>query len=71
MPTNNATLLWSKMQPEPGGDDIGNALRCEIRDGLWLLARQWQLGEFRAEDAGTMATEKHDPFLLSLTDGKK
>ena len=34
------------------------ALRCEVRDALWMLARQWQMGEFRAEDAGTCAFVK-------------
>lgn len=29
------------------------ALRAEIRDPLWLLSRQWQLSEFRGEDAGS------------------
>jgi hypothetical protein len=28
-------------------------LRAEIRDPLWLLARQWQMGELEAEDAGS------------------
>jgi hypothetical protein len=48
-------LFWEKWLPSPHGDDIADALRCEVRDGLWLLARQWQLGEFKAEDAGTAA----------------
>src|SRR5690606_9061403 len=29
---------------------LGEGLRNRVGDPLWLLARQWQLGEFRAED---------------------
>lgn len=32
---------------------MDDALRAEIRDPLWLLSRQWQLSEFRGEDAGS------------------
>lgn len=55
MANKSAFLNWKKIQSEPSGDDIGEALRCEVRDALWLLARQWQLGEFKAEDAGMAA----------------
>jgi hypothetical protein len=50
-----ALLVWQKIEPAPFGDDVTEALRCEVRDGLWLLARQWQLRELEAEDAGTAA----------------
>lgn len=30
-----------------------DALRAEIRDPLWMLSRQWQLAEFRGDDAGS------------------
>lgn len=55
MADNSALLSWKKIQPDPNGEDIAEALRCEVRDPLWLLARQWQLGEFKAEDAGMAA----------------
>ena len=29
------------------------SLEAQVRDPLWLLGRQWQLGEFQGEDAGT------------------
>lgn len=31
------------------------SLRAEIRDPLWMLSRQWQVNEFRGEDAGSPA----------------
>ena len=33
--------------------DLTEALRFRIHDPLWMLSRQWQLGEFRGNDAGT------------------
>ncbi len=58
MAEKNALLLWERLLPTPDNEDVADALRCEVRDPLWLLARQWQLGEFRAEDAG-MAANAH------------
>lgn len=55
MPDNSALLIWERIQPVPASTDLSEALRGEVRDPLWLLARQWQLGEFKGEDAGTAA----------------
>jgi hypothetical protein len=55
MPDNSALLIWEKIQPVPTSTDLDEALRGEVHDPLWLLARQWQLGEFKAEDAGMAA----------------
>lgn len=33
--------------------DMTDALRFRIYDPLWMLSRQWQLGEFKGNDAGT------------------
>lgn len=35
--------------------DYETNLRAEISDPLWLLARQWQMGEFKAENTSTPA----------------
>jgi hypothetical protein len=58
MAEKNTLLLWERLLPAADSDDIADSLRCEIRDPLWLLARQWQLGEFQVEDAG-MAASAH------------
>ena len=55
MPDNSALLVWEKILPVPTSNDLVDALRAEVHDPLWLLARQWQLGEFKAEDAGMAA----------------
>ena len=33
--------------------DIGTSSSARVFDPLWMLTRQWQMGEFQAEDAGT------------------
>ncbi len=35
--------------------NIGEALEARIKDPLWFLARQWQSGEFEAENGGRLA----------------
>jgi hypothetical protein len=41
---------WSRLEGRPWTNDIE---RAEVRDALWMLTKQWQLGEFEAEDAGS------------------
>ncbi len=43
---------WNRVEGRPRSQLFDRALRAEVRDGLWMLARQWQVGEFRADDAG-------------------
>src|SRR5690349_1879316 len=57
-------LFWNRLEPQPPANDLSNALRCEVRDALWMLSRQWQMGEFRAEDAGTCAFVKAETGTL-------
>jgi hypothetical protein len=38
------------------GTDMLPGLRASVHDALWLLARQWQLGELDATDGGTPIT---------------
>jgi len=45
--------LWNRLEGRPRTVEFDRALRAEVRDPLWMLARQWQLGEFRGEDAGS------------------
>jgi hypothetical protein len=45
------------MRLEPGcrNADMSAGLQARIYDPLWLLARQWQVGEFQGEDNGSPA----------------
>jgi len=51
-------VRWNRLEGRPRTADISRALRAEIRDALWMLAKQQQLGEFRADDAGSPVTAK-------------
>jgi hypothetical protein len=45
--------FWTRLEPFSRRDEIDAGLQARIHDPLWLLARQWQTGEFQGEDAGT------------------
>ncbi len=46
---------WNRLEPRPRSPDIERALAAEIRDPVWMLTRQWQVGEFQGEDAASPA----------------
>jgi hypothetical protein len=60
---NIATLLETRLRPTvtvynrleggPRTQSFDRALRAEVRDALWMLTRQWQVGEYLADDAGS------------------
>lgn len=45
--------FWNRLEGRPRADNFERALRAEVRDPLWMLTRQWQMGEFRGDDAGS------------------
>lgn len=45
--------VWNRLEGRPRSERFDRALRAEIRDPLWLLTRQWQMGEFRGDDAAS------------------
>jgi hypothetical protein len=45
--------LWNRLEGRPRRDDFDRALKAEVRDALWMLTKQWQTGEFKADDAGS------------------
>lgn len=46
---------WHRVEPSPRSESLGPGLAAEVRDPLWLLTRQWQLGEFQGQDAASPA----------------
>jgi hypothetical protein len=46
---------YSRLEPRPRDNDFSYTLAAQIRDPLWFLSRQWQMGEFAAEDTGSLA----------------
>src|SRR5687767_181563 len=48
-----AIVNWNRLEGRPRREDFARSLRAEIRDPLWTICRQWQFGEFCAENAGS------------------
>ena len=44
---------WNRLEARPRSQSFERALQAEVRDALWMLTKQWQLGEFRGSDAGS------------------
>ncbi len=44
---------WTRIEPRCRSDHATAGLEARTADPLWLLGREWQFGEFRAEDAGS------------------
>ena len=47
---------WTRLEPQSSAGDPRPGIEARVHDPLWLLGRQWQLGEFEGEDAGTPLT---------------
>ena len=52
-PTTDSITSWVRLEPRCKDEGMAGPLSARIYDPLWLLARQWQVGEFKGEDAAT------------------
>lgn len=48
-----AITLWNRLEGRPRTLNFDRALKAEVCDALWFLTRQWQMGEFIGDDAGS------------------
>ncbi|MEP6493009.1 MAG: hypothetical protein ABJF01_10055 [bacterium] len=53
LPSTASITSWTRLEPQATNADIGTSTSARIFDPLWMMTRQWQVGEFQAEDAGT------------------
>ena len=53
-------LSWNRLEARPRTKDLSRAMRAEVRDPLWFISRQWQIGEFEAEDTGSSVEMRVD-----------
>lgn len=44
---------WIRIEPQARDADLTPGVEARLHDPLWLLARQWQLGELDGEDGGS------------------
>jgi hypothetical protein len=61
-------LRWNRLEGRPRSPDFQRAMRAEVRDALWMLCRQWQLGEFEGEDCGSPVKARLHTRHTPLTD---
>lgn len=59
--------LWNRLESRPRTDNFDRALKAEVRDALWMLTRQWQMGEFHGDDAGSPIFSKIHVDTTRLT----
>lgn len=59
--------VWNRLESRPRTDNFDRALKAEVRDALWMLTKQWQMGEFRGDDAGSPITAKIHVDTTRLT----
>ena len=45
--------IWNRVEPRARSQDMKAGLEARVHDPLWLLTRQWQVGEFEGRDAGS------------------
>ncbi len=49
-----SVIQWNRLDPRPRStDNFDKAMKAEVRDALWMLTKQWQMGEFEGDDAGS------------------
>jgi hypothetical protein len=58
---------WNRVEGRPRTQSFDRALRAEVRDPLWMLTKQWQMGEFRGSDAGSPVFAKLQVDTSRLT----
>ncbi|WP_431883547.1 hypothetical protein [Micromonospora gifhornensis] len=58
---------WARLEPTVRERTGEEGLQAGIADPLWLLTRQWQLGEFAATDAGTPVWARLRGTVTGLT----
>ncbi len=56
-----------RLEGNSRADDVESGLQARIGDPLWMLARQWQVGEFRGEDASSPVQVRYQARTAALT----
>lgn len=63
--------FWRRLEPRCRAENSNNGawgegLKARIHDPLWMLARQWQLGEFQGEDTGSAVVAELSTWSIFL-----
>lgn len=58
---------WTRLEPHSRTTQMQPGLQATLHDPLWLLGRQWQMGEFQADDSGMPITAQLRGRQTTLT----
>lgn len=61
-----SVTIWTRLEPRCRTADMGAALEARTHDPLWMLARQWQLGELLGGDGGSPIVATVESVASSL-----
>jgi len=67
IPANPSITSWMRLEPRSRNAEMKSSLQARIYDPLWLLARQWQFGEFQGEDNGSPVIARWRAEAAQLT----
>src|SRR5918992_5950538 len=64
---NPSITSWTHLEVRSRQADMRVSLSARVFDPLWLMARQWQVGEYQGEDAGmpVLARVRSQTTMLS------
>src|SRR5215207_8973304 len=63
-----SVTVYNRLEGRPRTVAFDRSLRAEVRDPLWMLTRQWQVGEFAADDAGSPVLSQLHVERMTLTE---
>jgi len=73
----SSITTWNRVEPRCRTQDLQSGLEARVHDPLWLLARQWQMGEFEGMDTGspvsvtaTATAARFDRYATASDPGK-
>jgi hypothetical protein len=67
VPTTASITSWTRLEPQCANADIGVSSNARLFDPLWLMTRQWQIGEFQGEDTGSLVQARVRATNAALT----
>ena len=66
-PGTPSITSWHRLEPRCRDAQMAATTSARVADPLWFLTRQWQLGEYQAEDAGSPVAARVQATSASLT----
>ncbi len=63
----STVTMWQRTEGRPRTENFDRALKAEVRDALWMISKQWQMGEFIGDDAGSPILAKLHMETTRLT----